>query len=366
MVDLTQSKIGVLVAQLGTPDAPTPRALRPYLAQFLSDMRVIDIHPLLWQPLLRLIILNRRPKRSARLYERIWTDEGSPLLIHSQKQVDGLQRRLGNQYRVVLGMRYGKPGIESAMQTLEAEGIDRILVFPMFPQFSCATTGSVYDAVNIAAYGRRNPFLHDRKRNMPALRFVPPYYADQGYIAALTATIEETVARQKQRLVRYLFTFHGIPKRYVDEGDPYRQHCEITAEHLAAALNLLDEQWQMSFQSQFGKEEWLQPYTEYTLDELGKRHLESLVAVCPGFTADCLETLDEIGNEGALQFTESGGGTFTLVPCLNAHPVWLDAMTAIVRRETLGWVDDANAITVGRNGNRAGAGAVRAGAAAGE
>lgn len=358
------SKVGVLVAQLGTPDAPTPRALRRYLAQFLSDMRVIDIHPLLWQPLLRLIILNRRPQRSARLYQRIWTDEGSPLLIHSQNQVKGVQERLGEHYRVVLGMRYGKPSIQSAMQTLETEGIDRILVFPMFPQFSCATTGSVYDAVNIAAYGRRSPFLHDRKRNMPALRFVPPYYADQGYIGALTATIKETVARLQHNLV--LFTFHGIPKRYVDEGDPYRRHCEITAEHLAAALGLPAKQWQVSFQSQFGREEWLQPYTEDTLRQLGKQGLESLVAVCPGFTADCLETLDEIGNEGAHQFSESGGGTFTLVPCLNAHPAWLDAMTAIVRRETLGWLDDTNANLVARNGTRAGAGALRTGASAGE
>lgn len=366
MIDLTQPKVGVLVAQLGTPDAPTPRALRRYLAQFLSDMRVIDIHPLLWQPLLRLIILNRRPQRSARLYRRIWTDEGSPLLIHSQKQVKGLQERLGHQYRVVLGMRYGKPSIESAMHTLEAEGIDRILVFPMFPQFSCATSGSIYDAVNIAACGRRNPMFHERKRNMPTLRFVPPYYADQGYIAALKATIEETIARLRQDQVRYLFTFHGIPKRYVDEGDPYRRHCEIAAEYLAAALGLPPKQWQVSFQSQFGKEPWLQPYTEDTLHELGKQRLESLVAVCPGFTADCLETLDEIGNEGAHQFAESGGGAFTLVPCLNAHPVWLDAMTAIVRRETLGWLDDTNAITVGRNGTRASAGSVRAGAAAGE
>jgi ferrochelatase len=263
-------------------------------------------------------------------------------------------------------MRYGCPSIETAMRTLEAEGIERILIFPMFPQFSSSTTGSVYDAVNDAANGCRSPLRHDRKRNMPTLRFVPPYFSDQGFIGALATTIEETVARLRYRPDRYLFTFHGIPQRYVDEGDPYRQHCEITAEKLATALGLPEDAWQVSFQSQFGKEPWLQPYTEDTLHQLGEQGLESLIAVCPGFTADCLETLDEIGNEGVRQFTESGGGAFTLVPCLNAHSTWLDAMAAIVRRETLGWVDDANDIAVDRIGIGTGSRAHRTGAATGK
>lgn len=362
----TQAPIGVLVAQLGTPDAPTAPALKRYLGQFLSDMRVIDLNPLWWQLLLRLVILNRRPKRSAKLYQRVWTDEGSPLLLHSQRQAQALQDQLGSDYRVVLGMRYGTPSIESAMKTLESEGIDRILVFPMFPQFSCTTTASIYDGVILAAHGRTNPLQHDRKRSIPTLRFVPPYYTDQGYIRALKATIREAVASMQTPPTRYLFSFHGIPKRYVDEGDPYRQHCETTAEHLAAALELSDDQWQVAFQSQFGSEVWLQPYTEDTLHELGAERMESLLTVCPGFTADCLETLDEIGNEGAHQFHESGGQTFTFVPCLNEHPAWIDAMTAIVRRETLGWVDDTEAINLDRVGDRAGARPVWTGAAAGD
>jgi ferrochelatase len=319
-------------------------------------MRVVDRNPLWWQPLLQLVILNRRPQRSARLYQRIWTEAGSPLLLHSQKQVEGLQARLGSRYRVVLGMRYGSPSIESAMQTLEAEGIDRILVFPMFPQFSCSTTGSIYDAVIAAANGRTSPLRHDRKRTMPTLRFVPPYYADAEYINALATTVEEATALQNRKPDRYLFTFHGIPKRYVDEGDPYRRHCEITADKLADALGLSDDQWQVSFQSQFGKEPWLEPYTEDTLRELGSQHLGSLMAACLGFTADCLETLDEIGHEGAHEFTENGGGAFTLVPCLNAHPAWLDAMTTITRRETLGWLDETDENTVDTLYNRAAVG----------
>lgn len=360
----THPKIGVLLAQLGTPDAPTTPALRRYLAQFLSDMRVIDLNPLWWQPLLRLIILNTRPARSARLYQRIWTDEGSPLLYYSRRQVDGLQQRLGSDYHVILGMRYGSPGIHEAVRALESEGIDRILIFPMFPQFSITTTGSIYDAVSDAVLGRRAPLKHDRKRYMPALRFVPPYYADQGYINALTATIKEKVARLSQSPASYLFSFHGIPQRYADEGDPYRQQCETTARLVAEALGLAKDRWQVAFQSRFGSEPWLQPYTDDTLHRLGAQRLESLVAVCPGFTADCLETLDEIGREGARQFTESGGGAFTFIPSLNDHPVWLDAMMAVVRRETLGWRDDEDEIAVDRLGSRADAGADSASAAA--
>jgi ferrochelatase len=339
-MDFTPAKIGVIVAALGTPDAPTPSALRRYLAQFLSDMRVIDLNPLLWQPLLRLGVLRRRPRRSAALYSNIWTEDGSPLLLYSQQQVEGLQARLGERYRVVLGMRYGSPSIAEAMAMLEREGIDRILIFSMFPQFSCSTTASIYDAANMAAGGRRCPLFHERKRTYPTLRFVPPYYAEQGYIEALKATIKEAVADMAEPPERYLFSFHGIPRRYVDEGDPYRRQCEITAGLLAQALNLPDDRWTIAFQSQFGREEWLQPYTEDVLAELGAGGVRSLLAVCPGFTADCLETIDEIGREGTHQFTEAGGEMLTLVPCLNAHPAWLDVMADLARRETQGWLDE--------------------------
>jgi protoporphyrin/coproporphyrin ferrochelatase len=330
--------VGIIVAQLGTPAAPTASALRPYLAQFLSDMRVIDYSPLVWQPLLRGIILRRRPARSARLYSRIWTDEGSPLFAETRKQVEGLQARLGDGYRVVMGMRYGEPCIEGAMRTLEAEGIERILVFSMFPQFSSTTTASIYDAAALAANGRTSPLRHDRKRFIPALRYVPPYYDDPLYIGALKTVMDEQIA-QRGRPEKFLITFHGIPLRYVRTGDPYRRQCGITAGLLAQAMHLKPGEWRVSFQSQFGPEPWLQPYTEDTLEHLGQKKIESLLVTCPGFTADCLETLDEIGNEGAESFHEAGGGRFTLAPCLNAHPAWLDAMAQIARRETMGWVD---------------------------
>ena len=333
----SSSKIGVLVAQLGTPRAPTARALRPYLRQFLSDPRVIDLHPLRWYPILYLFVLTRRPARSAALYANIWTDEGSPLMVHSQAQTRGLQERLGASYRVVLGMRYGEPSIERAVQSLESEGIERILVFPMFPQFSCATTGSIYDAVNRAALGRRCPWFFARKRQMPALRFVPPYADHPAYINALKQSVAEAVARLSWMPDRYLITFHGIPQRYVDEGDPYRRQCEETARQLATALGLADDEWVSGFQSRFGKEPWLEPYTEEVLARLGGQGVRRLVAICPGFTADCLETLDEIGREGAEQFAHGGGQQFHLAPCLNDHPAWLDAMAAIARQELAGW-----------------------------
>ena len=333
----SSSKIGVLVAQLGTPQAPTARALRPYLRQFLSDPRVIDLHPLRWYPILYLFVLTRRPARSATLYANIWTDEGSPLMVHSQAQTKGLQERLGAAYRVVLGMRYGEPSIARAIQSLEQEGIERILVFPMFPQFSCATTGSIYDAVNRAALGRRCPWFFARKRQMPALRFVPPYADHPAYINALKQSVAAAVARLNWTPDRYLITFHGIPQRYVDEGDPYRGQCEETARQLATALGLADDEWVSGFQSRFGKEPWLEPYTEEVLELLGGQGVRRLVAICPGFTADCLETLDEIGREGAEQFAHGGGQQFHLAPCLNDHPAWLDAMAAIARQELAGW-----------------------------
>ena len=333
----SSAKIGVLVAQLGTPQAPTARALRPYLRQFLSDPRVIDLHPLRWYPILYLFVLTRRPARSAALYANIWTDEGSPLMVHSQAQTRGLQERLGAAYRVVLGMRYGEPSIACAVQSLEREGVERILVFPMYPQFSCATTGSIYDAVNRAALGRRCPWFFDRKRQMPALRFVPPYADHPAYINALKQSVATAVARLSWTPDRYLITFHGIPQRYVHEGDPYRRHCEETAHRLATALGLADDEWVSGFQSRFGKEPWLEPYTEDVLARLGGQGVRRLVAICPGFTADCLETLDEIGREGAEQFARGGGHQFHLVPCLNDHPAWLDAMAAIARQELAGW-----------------------------
>jgi ferrochelatase len=329
--------VGVLVAQLGTPAAPTASALRPYLRQFLSDPRVVDLHPLRWWPILYGIVLTLRPARSARLYRNIWQQDGSPLMIHSQQQTALLQQQLGDSFKVVLGMRYGQPSIDVAVRELLSQGIDRIVLFPMFPQFSCATTGSVYDAVYDALQGRNGPWRFERRRSMPALRIVPPYYDHPAYIDGLRVTIEETVASLTEEPDRYLFTFHGIPRRYIEEGDPYRWQCEETARLLAESLELDSDRWLMGFQSRFGKEPWLEPYTEEELVRLGGDGVRRLIAACPGFTADCLETLDEIGREGAEQFAEGGGQELTLAPCLNAHPAWIDAMAQITRENSNGW-----------------------------
>jgi protoporphyrin/coproporphyrin ferrochelatase len=334
--------IGVLIAQLGTPDAPTPQALRPYLKQFLSDMRVIDYPPLIWQPILQGIILNTRPRRSARLYQRIWLPEGSPLLVYSKQQVSGVQARLGEGYRVILGMRYGNPSIASAMQTLEQEGINRVIVLPMFPQFSCTTTASIYDAAYTAAAGRRCPLFHDRKRTVPTLRFVEPYFAHPVYIAAMTTRLREHITKLAHTPDKYIITFHGIPNRYIKRGDPYRQQCERTAALLATAMGWRDDEWMLCFQSRFGPERWLEPYTDETLEALAHQGVKHPLVFSPGFTTDCLETLDELGNEGREQFEEGGGHgeDYSLAPCLNAHSAWLDAMASLVRVNSAGWVDE--------------------------
>ncbi len=335
--------IGVLLAQLGTPDAPTPQAVRPYLKQFLSDRRVIDYNPLFWQPVLRGMILRTRPRRSAQLYQRIWLDGGSPLLIYSRKQVAGLQERLGGIYRVVLGMRYGNPSIASALHALEDFGIDRILVVPMFPQYSSTTTASVYDAVYQAAAA---------KRFVPTLRFVEPYFDRPEYIAAMQAHLCAQVAALSEPPDKFVITFHGIPNRYVQTGDPYRRQCERTAALLAAAMSWGDDEWTVCFQSQFGPEAWLHPYTEDVLRALHGQGVQRPLIFSPGFVTDCLETLDELGNEGREQFEEGGGRAedFHFAPCLNDAPAWLDALAVLVSENALGWVKpDAETLSAGRS-----------------
>ncbi|MCC6801892.1 MAG: ferrochelatase, partial [Anaerolineae bacterium] len=303
----SHGQTGVLIAQLGTPAEPTSRALRPYLRQFLSDMRIIDYHPLVWQPILRGIILQTRPRRSARLYARIWTSEGSPLLVYSRRQADGLQERLGSQYRVVLGMRYGEPSIRDAIRTLERDGIDRIIVLPMYPQYSSTTTASIYDTVYEAAAGKTFPLTHERKRFVPTLRFVEPYYDHPLYIAAMRDHLRKSIAALPDAPDQYIVTFHGIPRRYTETGDPYRQQSEQTAHLLAEAMGWRDDQWQISFQSRFGPEDWLEPYTEDVLEHLHGKGIERPLVFSPGFVTDCLETLDELGNEGRAQFADGGG-----------------------------------------------------------
>jgi len=327
-------RIGILLAQLGTPDAPTAPAVRRYLRQFLSDRRVVDLNPILWWLILNGIILPRRSGQSAALYRHVWTDEGSPLLRISNAQARGLQARFQGlpadvEVRVEVAMRYGNPSTGLAIDTLCEWGASEILLFPMYPQYSAPTTGSTYDEVF-----RQLP----RRRLVPALRVVPPYYDDPLYIGALAQSIREKLDAMDRKPDRILLSFHGIPQRYAALGDPYPEHCQATVRALAGEMGWSSDDYLLTFQSRFGKEPWLQPYTDQTLMRLGAERLGRILVVCPGFPADCLETIDEIGNLGREQFEGKGGGKLDLVPCLNDRPRWLEAMTAMARRELAGWL----------------------------
>jgi len=327
-------RIGILVAQLGTPDAPTTSAVRTYLRQFLSDRRVVDLNPALWWLILNGIVLTTRPSKSAALYQKVWTEAGSPLLVISSNQASGLQQRLQQEgsdveIRVELAMRYGNPSTRFALDRLCSWGAEQILLFPMYPQYSAATTASTYDEVFREL---------SRLRFVPALRVVPPYCDDMHYIAVLARSVRERLASLASRPDKILLSFHGIPQRYATLGDPYPEQCFATAKALAAAMAWTDDDYLVTFQSRFGREPWLQPYTDVTLKELGAQGMKNLVVLCPGFIADCLETIDEIGNLGEEQFQSTGGGDLHLVPCLNDRADWLDAMATIARRELAGWI----------------------------
>jgi len=323
--------IGILLANTGSPAAPTPAALRRYLAQFLADRRIVDLPPWLWLPILHGVILNTRPARSARLYRRIWTPEGAPLLVISQRIAAGLQASLakqpGPQVEVALGMRYGSPSIASALRDLRQRGCTRFLVLPLFPQYSTATTASILDAVRAEM---------DHWHPQPAMRMVKSYHQHSAYLQALQGAIQAdwTSHGRPQRL---LFSFHGLPKSYLRQGDPYPQHCLQTAEKVAASLGLAPDEWQVSYQSRFGPVPWLKPYTDETLRAWGVEGLPSLGVVCPGFAADCLETLDEIGHEGRRTFQQAGGGEYRYIPALNDQPNHIQALCSIVVDELSAW-----------------------------
>ena len=319
--------VGVLLGQVGTPEAPTPRAVRAYLARFLSDRRIVDYPAWLWQPLLRGVILPFRARRSARLYQRIWTAEGSPLLVESERQRAALQVALGAGYRVVLGMAYAGPTFEKAIDDLLADGIDDVIVLPMFPQYSSATTASVYDAVFASATDRAG----SARRLVPTLRCVQPYYDHPGYIDALRKRIEDTIAAGDPP-DHVVLTFHGLPERYVNDGDPYRVHCNRTVDALTAAMQWRPSDYTVAFQSRFGPEKWLGPSTAEILKGLNARGVTRPLVVAPGFTTDCLETLDELGNEGREEFAEGGGepSRYRICPCLNDQPEWIQAMVQLV------------------------------------
>lgn len=320
----------VLLVNLGTPDAATPAALRRYLAEFLSDPRVVEIPRLLWMAILHGVILRVRPAKSAKKYESIWTPEGSPLLVWSAKQAALLRGYLGERGHAVKvrhAMRYGNPSVASVLDELKAEGATRILVLPMYPQYSGPTTASAIDAV--AAWSRN-------VRRLPELRFVNRYHDDPLYIEALAQRVLGHWQREG-RPERLVLSFHGVPRRTLLLGDPYHCECLATARLLGERLGLTKEQLVVTFQSRFGKAEWLQPYTEPTLVELAKQGVGRVDVMCPGFTADCLETLEEIDQEVREAFLGAGGREFHYIPCLNDSHPWIAALAAITIRHMQGW-----------------------------
>lgn len=326
----TADRTAVVLVNLGTPDAPTPAALRRYLAEFLADPRVVEIPRLLWWPILHGVILRVRPAKSARKYASIWMPEGSPLLVWSEKQARLLQGYLGERGHAVPvrhAMRYGTPSVASVLDALKAEGATRILLLPLYPQYSGTTTASAWDAVGAWAA---------RVRSLPELRFVNRYHDDPAYIEALAQRVLahwQTHGRGE----RLALSFHGVPERTRALGDPYYDECLVSAKRLAQRLSLRDEQLVVTFQSRFGKAAWLQPYTEPTLVALAKQGVASVDVMCPGFTADCLETLEEIDQEVRAAFLAAGGREFRYIPCLNDSHPWIAALAQIAMRHLQGW-----------------------------
>ncbi len=321
--------IGVLLVNLGTPDAPTPVAVKRYLKQFLSDPRVVEIPPLVWQPILRGIILNTRPKKSAHAYSQVWTEKGSPLAAITAEQAEALQARLGDAVSVRWAMRYGNPAIAQELGALMEAGCIRILVAPLYPQYSAATNASVSDAVGDAL---------QEMRWQPALRTLPPYYDDPAYIDALAQDLGGQLGRLDFTPEVLLLSFHGMPERTLHLGDPYHCQCRKTARLLAEALKRPDLKIVTTFQSRFGRAKWLEPATDTVLAEEAQSGTKNLAIAAPGFSADCLETLEELAIRGREQFLESGGEKFAVLSCLNAQEPGMDMLEALLRRELAGWI----------------------------
>ncbi len=323
--------IGVLMINLGTPDQPTAPAIRKYLAEFLSDPRVIEIPQWIWQVILRAFILTRRPRALAPRYEEIWLEGGSPLLVWSQAQSQGVQEALtsqGIEARVELGMRYGNPSIADALARLRAAGCDRIVVLPMYPQYAASTTATAVDSVTACAA---------RMRNQPELRFIKRYHDLPGYIDALATHLLRHWEDQGKP-ERVLLSFHGLPRRTVEQGDPYYRDCMETAALLRTRLGQDGHLIHVSFQSRFGAEKWLEPYTEPTLRDWARQGVRAVDVLCPGFVADCLETLEEIQMQCRDAFLEEGGTQFRYVPCLNDDPQWALSLADLVQTHLAGWL----------------------------
>ncbi|RUO40101.1 ferrochelatase [Aliidiomarina taiwanensis] len=326
-----RGKIGVLLLNLGTPDAPTTPALRRYLGEFLADPRVVEVPRFLWRIILHGVILRIRPARSAKAYRTVWTEQGSPLLIHTQHQAEALaahfQAHSKDDIEVSFAMRYGNPSVSSGIEDLLGKGVRKLLVLPLYPQYSGSTTASTFDAV-------ANDFK--QRRWLPDLRFVSHYHDHPAYIKAVAESI-----RQHQEAHgkpdKLVFSYHGVPKKYLLKGDPYHCECYKTSRLVATELGLGDEEYITTFQSRFGREEWLQPYTDKTLQGLPAQGVKHIQVVCPGFAADCLETIEEIDIENREYFLEAGGETFEYIPCLNATPEHIQALASIIEEQLQGW-----------------------------
>ncbi|MBA1146797.1 ferrochelatase [Ectothiorhodospiraceae bacterium WFHF3C12] len=331
----TERKVGVLLTNLGTPDAPTAPALRKYLAEFLWDPRVVEAPRPIWWLVLNGFILRFRPRKSAEAYAKIWTEEGSPLLSIARRQAQALEPRLGEVLNrdvpVALAMRYGTPSIAQGLEALREAGCRRVLVFPLYPQYAAATGASTVDKVGEVLR---------RWRDMPELRFIRDYHDQPAYLDALVESIRRHWA-EKGRGQLLLFSFHGIPKKYVQKGDPYPAECGQTAQAVARRLGLKREEWKTTFQSRFGPERWLKPYTDETLQALPKNGITSVDLCCPGFSADCLETLEENAMTNRDMFLDAGGEHFSYIPCLNDDPRHIDALARIAAQHLKGWLETA-------------------------
>ncbi len=316
---------GVLLTNLGTPFAPTAEEVRRYLAEFLSDRRVISLSPVLWWPILHGIILRRRPQRSAHLYQKVWMGSGSPLLVYGRKQSCALQKYFQNHHHpvhVALGMRYGRPSIDKALDQLKSHGIRQLIVLPLYPQYSDSTTASTFDAVNEAL---------SKRPSMPAARFISNYADNPGYIQSCATQIRNFRTEHGANEL-LLLSFHGLPAESIRQGDPYAHQCHDTARRIAAELELTEKEWRITFQSRFGPKKWLEPYTDETLRALPAQGVESVDVFCPGFAADCLETLEEIEQENQAVFREAGGHKFHYIPALNSRTHHIHALAHIVKQ----------------------------------
>jgi len=326
---VTSGKVGVLLVNLGTPDEPTPRAVKRYLGEFLSDRRVVEIPAIAWQPVLRGIILNTRPKKSALAYSQVWTEQGSPLAAITAEQAERLQAVLGDAASVAHAMRYGRPDIAGELRQLLDAGCDRILLAPLYPQYCAATTATVVDRAADALRAMRW---------QPALRTLPPYYDDRAYIGALAKDLGGQLAGLPFEPEVLLLSFHGMPERTLQLGDPYHCHCRKTARLLEEALARPGLRFVTTFQSRFGRAKWLEPATDKVLAEEAQRGTRRLAIAAPGFAADCLETLEELAIRGREQFHAAGGEHFAALSCLNAGAAGMEMLETLVRRELAGWI----------------------------